>query len=585
MRRAVLSLLFAWVAALAQAQPAPPPYPLGPDSQRHAGVPRGAVARHTWAKSKIYPGTTRDYWVYTPAQYRPGKPACAMIFQDGAGLIAGDGRWRVPIVFDNLIGKGQMPVTVAIMIDPGVLPASTPAEQARFNRSFEYDSLGPTYARFLIEEIIPEVRKSLNLSRNPNDWAVAGSSSGAICAFTAAWNRPDSFRRVLSFIGSYTDLRGGVNYPALIRKSEPKPLRVFLQDGEKDLNIYAGNWFLANQAMASALDYAGYDYKFVTGTEAHNGVHGSAILPEALRWLWRDWPKPIANTPRPADRFFAREILDPAAPNWEQVSEGHKFTEGPAVDKDGNVYFSDIEANRIYRLPATGGAATVFRQDTGESNGLMFGADGRLYACQNGRRRITAYTADGAEQVLAEDVDSNDIAVTARGDVYFTDPPNGRIWLIDRQRTKRVVFEVKRNFMPNGIRLSLDHKLLLVADTLGRFVGSFEIQPDGSLANLETFYRLETPDEQSVSGADGMTLDSEGYLYVATRIGIQVCDQPGRVVAILAPPPAASVSNLVFGGAGLEYLYVTAGDKVFRRHLRRRGVLPWIPVKPPRPRL
>src|SRR5262249_23845794 len=150
-----------------------------------------------------------------------------------------------------------------------------------------------------------------NLSKEPNDYAIAGSSSGGICAFTAAWNRPDAFHRVLSFIGSYTNLRGGDIYPALIRKTEPKPLRVFLHAGKNDLNIYAGSWYLANQEMASALEYAGYDVTFVVGTEGHNSKHGSAILPDALRWLWREYPKPIAKSAKSGDRQFVTAILDP----------------------------------------------------------------------------------------------------------------------------------------------------------------------------------------------------------------------------------------------------------------------------------
>lgn len=298
-------------------------YPLGPDSELHAGVPKGTVTKHQWT-SQIFPGTVRDYWVYVPAEYYPGKPACVMIFQDGGGYIAENGRWRVPIVFDNLINKREMPPVIGIFIDPGVLPARASDQQNRYNRSFEYDALGDRYARFLIEEMLPEVGKSYNLSNDPNDRAIAGSSSGGIAAFTAAWNRPDAFRRVLSFIGSFTNLRGGDVYPSLIRKTEPKPLRVFLQDGKNDLNLYSGSWYIGNQDVASALEYAGYDSTFVVGTEGHNGKHGSAILPDALRWLWRDYPKPIAKSRGGGERHFVTEILDPDS-DWQVVSQGHKL--------------------------------------------------------------------------------------------------------------------------------------------------------------------------------------------------------------------------------------------------------------------
>ena len=555
-------------------------YPLGPDSERHADVPKGAITKYTWT-SKIYPGTERDYWVYVPAQYKPDKAACVMIFQDGGGYIAEDERWRVPVVFDNLIQKHEMPVTIGVFINPGVLPAHSAEQQARYNRSFEYDALGDRYARFLIEEILPEVARRYNLSGDPNDRAIAGSSSGGIAAFTAAWNRPDAFHRVLSFIGSFTNLRGGEIYASLIRKTEPKPLRVFLQDGKNDLNLYAGSWYIGNQDVASALAYAGYDSTFVVGTEGHNGKHGSAILPDALRWLWRDYPKPIAKSHAGGERHFVTTILDPDS-EWEMVSQGHKFTEGPAVDRAGNVFFTDIPNNRIHKID-TSGKVSVFKEDSGGANGLMFGPDGRLYACQNGRKRIVAYTADGAESVIADGVNSNDIVLNKRGEIYFSDPEHKRVWFIDAKGSQRVVHEGIG--FPSGLRLSPDQSLLLVDDSAGKWVWSFQIEADGSLVNGQPFYRLETPDDSSASGADGMTVDTAGYLYVTSKIGLQVCDQPGRVTAIINKPQSGPLSNVVFAGPDLQTLYVTAGDKVFRRHVRRKGTLPWAPLKPPQPPL
>ncbi|MEK7753151.1 MAG: alpha/beta hydrolase-fold protein, partial [Acidobacteriota bacterium] len=483
LRKAVAAMVLPLVCGLAQE------YKPGPDSQRQAGVPRGKLTRYAWT-SKIYPGTARDYWVYAPAQYRPDKPAAVMVFQDGGGFAAEDGAWRVPIVFDNLIHRGEMPVTIGIFINPGVLAARVAGEPARPNRSHEYDTVTDWYARFLLEEILPEVAKSFNLSKDPNDRAVAGSSSGAICAFTVAWQRPDAFRRVLSFIGSYANLRGGQTYASLIRKTEPKPIRVFLQDGANDLTIAAGNWFIANQDMASALEYAGYDVTHVWGTEAHNSRHGAAILPDALRWLWRGYPKPIEKPKGGSgERQWSVLLTDPGR-DWELVSQGHKFTEGPAVDRDGNVFFTDIPNNRIHKI-GLDGKAGVFKQDTGGANGLMFGPDGRLYACQDGRKRIVAYSMDGMETVIADDVNSNDLAITARGEIYFTDPLHKRVWFIDAKGGKRVVHEGIQ--FPNGVRLSPGQGFLIVDDSAGRWVWWFQVQPDGSLANGDSCYRLETP--------------------------------------------------------------------------------------------
>jgi sugar lactone lactonase YvrE/enterochelin esterase-like enzyme len=573
LRKAVAAMVLPLVCGLARE------YKPGPDSERRAGVPQGKVTRHAWT-SKIYPGTARDYWVYAPAQYKPDKPAAVMVFQDGGGFAAEDGAWRVPIVFDNLIRRGEIPVTIGIFINPGVLAARVANEQARSNRSHEYDTITDWYARFLLEEILPEVAKSFNLSKDPNDRAVAGSSSGAICAFTVAWQRPDAFRRVLSFIGSYTNLRGGEIYASLIRKTEPKPIRVFLQDGEKDLNISAGNWFIANQDMASALEYAGYDVTHVWGAEAHNSRHGASILPDALRWLWRGYPKPIEKPKGGSgERQWSVLLTDPEK-DWELVSQGHKFTEGPAVDQDGSVFFTDIPNNRIHKI-GLDGKAGVFKQDTGGANGLMFGPDGRLYACQDGRKRIVAYTMDGKETVIAEDVNSNDLAITARGEIYFTDPLHKRVWFIDAKGGKRVVHEGIQ--FPNGIRLSPGQGFLIVDDSASRWVWSFQVQPDGSLANGDSCYRLEAPDESSATGADGMAWDTDGFLYVTTKMGIQVFDPPGRVMAILNKPQPGSISNIVFGGPNRDTLYATAGDKVFKRPMKRKGTVSWEPVKPSQP--
>ena len=263
-------------------------YWTGPDSIEHAGVPKGKLTQQPVWRSVIFPNTERDWWVYVPAQYKPESPACVMIFQDGGGM-----KNYVPVVFDNLIHQGEMPVTVGIFINPG---SKSAADARATNRSFEYDTLSDQYARFLLEEILPEVEKTVRLRRDGASRAIAGISSGGICAWTVAWQRPTEFSKVMSWIGSFTNIasgsslrEGGHNYPALIRKTERKPIRVFLQDGANDLDNQHGNWPLANQQMARALSFKGYDYKFVYGQGFHSPQHGRAILPDTLRWLWRDY--------------------------------------------------------------------------------------------------------------------------------------------------------------------------------------------------------------------------------------------------------------------------------------------------------
>src|SRR6266496_2830676 len=290
----LISLTFLFFLLLPASAQTTDNYQLGPDSKPQPGVPKGEVLKFSFDKSKIFPGTTRDYWVYVPTRYQPDKPACVYVQQDGL-------RFEATTVFDNLIYKKEIPVTIGIFVAPGVVKAADVTSALdRFNRSYEYNGLGDNYARFLLEELLPEVEtkkssdgRPIKLSHDGTDRAIGGSSSGAIAAFISAWERPDAFTRVFSAIGTYVDLRGGMRYPTLIRKYEPKPIRIFLQDGSNDNNGYGGDWYLANQAMLSALEFAGYDVNHVWGDGGHNGKHATAIFPDALRWLWRDYPAPI----------------------------------------------------------------------------------------------------------------------------------------------------------------------------------------------------------------------------------------------------------------------------------------------------
>lgn len=270
-------------------------YKLGADSFPQNGVPKGSVTKHRWASSKIYPGTETEYWIYVPEQYTKNNPACVMVFQDGQAYMEPDGPVRAPTVLDNLIHRGEVPVTIGVFINPA--RKTEPWDQ----RATQYVPIDDTYTRFVLEEILTEVGKRYELVNDASGRAIAGMSDGGLAAFTAGWHRPDAFSKVISHIGSYTRLRGGSEYPYLIRatRGNPKPLRVFLQDGSNDLNLAEGNWTLANLSMASALMFARYDYRFEMGTGGHTLDHGGAILPDTLRWIWRDYPGVVRQ---PIDR-------------------------------------------------------------------------------------------------------------------------------------------------------------------------------------------------------------------------------------------------------------------------------------------
>ena len=561
-------------------------YQPGPDSKPQPGVPKGEILKFTFDKSKIFPGTTRDYWIYVPAQYKPDTPACLYVQQDGI-------RFAAPTVFDNLIHKKELPIIVTVFVAPGVVKAPD-ANTAldRFNRSYEYDGLGDAYARFLIDELLPEVEtkktsdgRAIKLSHDGNDRGIGGESSGAIAAFTAAWEKPGAFSRVFSAIGTYVDLRGGLRYPTLIRKFEPKPIRVFLQDGSNDLNIYAGDWWMANQTMERALTFAGYEVQHAWGDGGHTGKQATMIFPDAMRWLWKDWPNPIKGGTTQNPTLSA--ILVPGE-GWQLVSEGHKFVEGPAANAKGEVFFNDVTNSKTYKIDLDN-KVTEFIADSKRGNGNAFGPDGRLYAVAMGEKKVFAYDADGKATTIAEGWIGNDITVAHNGNVYVTNPPAdnenapSKVWLIKPNGEKSVVDTGLK--YANGITLSPDQTLLYVADYRSHWVYSYFIKPDGSLDNKQRFYWLQVPDTSDQSSADGIRVDRDGRLYVATNMGIQICDQAGRVQGII-PTPNGKLSNFTFGGEHFDTLFATCGDRVYKRKLKIIGVQAWgVPNKPAPPRL
>ncbi|MBO0859984.1 MAG: SMP-30/gluconolactonase/LRE family protein [Chloracidobacterium sp.] len=585
---ALILALFIGSTAFAQANQPRESYPPNPDSQVQPDAPKGEVLKFTFENSKIFPGTWREYWVYVPAQYTPDKPACVYVNQDGL-------QWKANIVFDNLIHKNEMPVTIGVFIMHGRVRAAN-AESAldRFNRSYEYDGLGDNYVRFLLDELLPDVEtkktsdgRPIRLSKNGNDRAIGGSSSGAICAFTAAWERPDSFSRVFSAIGTYVGLRGGQNYSTLIRKYEPKPIRVFLQDGANDQNIYGGDWWMANQMMERSLVFAGYEVQHVWGEGSHNGQHGSAIFPDAMRWLWKGWPEPVKAGV--SNKNLTLDALLIPGEGWQLVGEGYRSTEGPAVNSKGEVFFTDGPNSRIHKI-GLDGKITEFAADTKRASGQAFGPDGRLYAV-TGDKKVVSYDigkTGNPPSVIANNINGNDIVVSRNGNIYVTEPnvpkiDKSNIWLIKPNGKKKVVDTGLR--YANGITLSPDQTLLYVDDYRSHWVYSYQIQPDGSLQYKQQYFWIHMPDTADSSQADGMRVDRDGRLYVATGMGIQVCDQAGRVNAII-PTPNGRISNLTFGGENGDTLFATCGDKVYKRKLKVKGANAWAaPLRPAPPRL
>lgn len=553
-----------------------------PDAVAQDNVPHGTVEKMEPWESKIFPGTTRDWAIYVPAQYKKEQPAALMVFQDGEGMRNVNGRWRVPVVFDNLIARGDMPPTIAVFLNPGHDKSQPRQNGKHSNRSLEYDSLGDRYVRFLLEEIIPEVGKRYNISDDPQMHAIGGSSSGAICAFTAAWERPDSFGKVYSSVGSFTNLRGGDVYSAHVRKTEPKPIRVYMADTSGDVDNQFGSWWWANQQMASALNYMGYDVRFDQAEGfAHNADFGGAKFPEAMKWLWRkEKYTPVLDTK--GDLGGDLTLLNLLIPgeSWEVAADNLGFADALCSDPDGNVYFCDMKAPAVYRISAKDGAKTEIAKES--VSGLEFSPDGSLlYACQGAKNRVISLNpATGEVKTVAEGVKPNDLAVTPDGFILFTDTGASQVTRIN-PKTGEVMPVDTGISKPNGIALSSDGGTLAVSDYGGTHTWTFRVSAGGVLdAKMPTmpmrlainpkgeFRFNEPPPYVESSRGDGMSVDKAGRYYVTSDLGVQIFDPTGRPCGVLPKVDVAQpLVTCILAGPEHSTLYIAHGSKVHRRNL------------------
>lgn len=448
--------------------------------------------------SKIYPNTKRDIKVFVPRKYDGETPACLVLGLDGNlfGAIT---------VIDNLIVTGEMPITIGVFVQPGV-SYDEQGNVVRYNRSNEFDRTDERLATFIEKEVLPLVEtlktpegKSIKISDNPNDRAITGASSSGIGAFTVAWERPDLFSRVYSSVGTFVAMRGGNEYPALVRKYEPKPLRIFLQDGVNDTwNHIFGDWWEQNQLMASALNFAGYefDYKWDRGT--HSIYYGTRAYPDAMRWLWRGWPAKVEVGESMNGMLKSllvkgeqwREVVEPVdvfAKNNNEIAKYVKNICSVQALHNGDKYISN--------------------------------ADGEIFFLKNGAKKgVKMETLPFSGEQIA---------------IY-----------------------------PNG-------KLLIANEKNSNWLISYIIAPDGSLHSGQQFYWLHNTDNHNHTPYGNMVFDTLGNLYVASAIGIQVCDQNGRVRAILPlPGDGRAVEEIAFVG---NKIYAKCGGKIYVRVVAHTG--------------
>lgn len=539
-------------------------------SSLRAQVPSGEIkGPFTWI-SKIYPGTERNYWLYIPDAYDATKSTCSMIVQDGLSRAKG---WKLSEHLDTLIFEKKIPPIIGIYIDHGRVISKDSSDFPRFNRSFEYDGMGDRYARFLIEEIIPEIKKSYNLSDNPNDRCIAGASSGAICAFNAAWERPDAFRRVFSTIGTYVGLRGADEFHTLVRKTEPKPLRIFLEDGYNDLNIYAGDWYIANQQMNSALTWAGYEVNHAWGEGQHSSTHALTIIHDALIWLWEGYPGPVTTH---LDRYKGMALIKDQE-GWQEVITPVSYVDRIATNSNGELYFTSRDKNGIWKLESDG-KCTATANVKYYSEIAFDGKNDLIVAGKNtpGILLIKGNTTS----TLIPNIKSDKIEVTPNG-FYFNMTDKNKFGYYSNT-TGKVTYNSTLSKI-HGMALNAEQSFINVMENNSVYGSSYKINADGTLDYPQSYIHFHIPAGNTTAEARSAVVDTANILYTATNMGVQISDQLGRVNMVL-PVPGKFVSDICFAGNNLEDLFVISNGKLYRRKLNTRGKLSSMKAsRPPRP--
>ena len=515
--------------------------PYDPATQKMAEELQGEVIKFTLSDSQLYPGTQREVLVYVPQQYDGTKPACLLVCMDGI-------LYDATTVMDNLIASGEMPVTIGVFVNPGVV-YDEDGEVVRYNRCKEFDSTDDTFSNFVENEVLTKVEgmktpsgKVVLLSKDANDRAITGASSGGIAAFSVAWNRPDLYSRVYTTVGTFVAMRGGNNYSNIVRKTEPKPLRIYMQDGWYDVwNPIFGEWFEHNLLMESAFNFAGYEIFHKWDRGNHSIKYGTMAFPDAMRWLWKGYPAKVqkgwSNNGMLQDILLEnedwREVLLPA------TVEGELF----AAQDTSAVYASHAY---IYKVSAAGGVEQVGSLKSGER---LMGE--QLIAKGNSLYKNGVKVADGLSGLKA---------VQALAD--------GKYLALCNAKSKGNVLTV--NVGCRALAVAPDYRFCVTGEENTHHLISTVIDETGKMLYSEPFYYLHDLSNSTLNPSGSMAFDTKGNLYVATEIGVQVADHNGRVRAILSLP-AGRVHSLAFSG---NYLFVRCGEKVFVRKMKAEGHLP-----------
>ena len=515
--------------------------PYDPATQKVAEEMRGEVIKFTMADSQVYPGTEREILVYVPQQYDGITPACLLVCMDGI-------LYDATTVMDNLIASGEMPVTVGVFVNPGVV-YDEDRDVVRYNRCKEFDSTDDNFATFIETEVLPKVEgmktesgKTIALSQDANDCAITGASSGGIAAFSVAWNRPDLFSRVYTTVGTFVAMRGGHEYPAIVRKTEPKPLRIYMQDGWYDVwNPIFGEWFEYNMLMESAFNFAGYEVFHKWDRGNHSIKYGTLAFPDAMRWLWKGYPAKVQKGW--SNNGMLQEILIEGE-DWHEVE-----------------------------IPA--GASELF---AGVDSAALFAVGANIYKVSVDKVMQVGMLKSG-ERMMGE-------GLTVRGSSLYKDGLKVADGLIGLQAVQELkdgryvaLCDAKAKSKGNvwvvntgcrALAVAPDYRFCVTGEEKTHHLISTIIGRDGEMKYSEPYYYMHDLSNGVLQPAGNMAFDTKGNLYVATEMGVQVADHNGRVRAILSLP-AGGVTSLVFSG---KYLYVVCGDCMFVRKMKSEGHLP-----------
>ena len=515
--------------------------PYDPATQKVAEEMRGEVIKFTITDSQIYPGTEREILVYVPQQYDGITPACLLVCMDGI-------LYDATTVMDNLIASGEMPVTIGVFVNPGVVYDEA-GEVVRYNRCKEFDSTDDHFSTFIEAEVLPRVEgmktesgKTIVLSPDANDRAITGASSGGIAAFSVAWNRPDLFSRVYTTVGTFVAMRGGHEYPAIVRKTEPKPLRIYMQDGWYDVwNPIFGEWFEYNMLMESAFNFAGYEVFHKWDRGNHSIKYGTLAFPDAMRWLWKGYPAKVQKGW--SNNGMLQEILIEGE-DWHEVE-----------------------------IPA--GASELF---AGVDSAALFSVGANIYKVSVDKLMQVGMLKSG-ERMMGE-------GLTVRGSSLYKDGlkvadgliglqavqelKDGRYVALCDARAKSKGNVLVVNTGCRALAVAPDYRFCVTGEEKTHHLISTIIGRDGEMKYSEPFYYMHDLSNGVLQPAGNMAFDTKGNLYVATEVGVQVADHNGRVRAILSLP-AGGVKSLAFSG---KYLYVVCGDRMFVRKMKAEGHLP-----------